>query len=83
MATGGAAGASDHGDFFKWSKSADQILAFVKRFCQKTENTLCGELWIHMTRGSRVKVSVPSIVGPISATVVAKAGALAEGAHVS
>jgi hypothetical protein len=44
MATGGATGASDHGDPFKWSKSADQILALVKRFCQKTENTLCGEL---------------------------------------
>ena len=49
MATGRATGASDHGEPFKWSKSADQILALVKRFCQKTENTLCGELWIHMT----------------------------------
>jgi hypothetical protein len=24
---------------FKWTKSADQILASVKRFCQKTQNT--------------------------------------------
>ena len=29
---------------FKWAKSADQILASVKRFCQKTQQTLCGEL---------------------------------------
>ncbi len=28
----------------KWIKSADQILASVKRFCQKTQQTLCGEL---------------------------------------
>jgi len=26
---------------FKWVKSADQILASVKRFCQKTQRTLC------------------------------------------
>lgn len=29
---------------FKWTKSADAILAAVKRFCQKTEQTLCREL---------------------------------------
>ena len=29
---------------FRWTKSADEILAAVKRFCQKTEHTLCGEL---------------------------------------
>ncbi|MEH6727072.1 MAG: IS630 family transposase [Hyphomicrobiales bacterium] len=29
---------------FKWTKSADEILAAVKRFCQKTERTLCSEL---------------------------------------
>ena len=29
---------------FKWVKSADQILASVKRFCQKTQKTLCREL---------------------------------------
>lgn len=29
---------------FKWIKSADEILASVKRFCQKTEQTLCHEL---------------------------------------
>jgi transposase len=29
---------------FKWTKSADEILASVKRFCQKTEQTLCSEL---------------------------------------
>ena len=29
---------------FKWTKSADQILAAVKRFCHKTQQTLCGEL---------------------------------------
>jgi hypothetical protein len=44
MATGGVTGASDHGEPFKWSKSADQIVALVKRFCQKTQNTLCSEL---------------------------------------
>jgi hypothetical protein len=36
-ATGGATGASNHGDSFKWTKSADQILALVKRYCQETE----------------------------------------------
>ncbi len=29
---------------FKWTKSADEILASVKRFCQKTEQTLCSVL---------------------------------------
>jgi transposase len=29
---------------FKWTKSADQILASVKRFCYKAQQTLCGEL---------------------------------------
>lgn len=29
---------------FKWTKSADEILASVKRFCQKTERALCNEL---------------------------------------
>jgi transposase len=28
---------------FKWTKSADQILASVKRFCHKAQQTLCGE----------------------------------------
>jgi hypothetical protein len=28
----------------KWTKSADEILSAVKRFCQKTQNTLCREL---------------------------------------
>ena len=29
---------------YKWTKSADEILASVKRFCQKTNQTLCAEL---------------------------------------
>src|SRR6476661_6771914 len=29
---------------FQWTKSADQILAFVKSFCHKAQQTLCGEL---------------------------------------
>jgi hypothetical protein len=29
---------------FKWTKSADQILTSVKRFCHKAQQTLCGEL---------------------------------------
>ena len=29
---------------FKWTKSADQILASVKRFCHRVDQTLCGEL---------------------------------------
>ena len=29
---------------YKWTKSADQILAAVKRFCQKANATLCGKL---------------------------------------
>lgn len=29
---------------YRWTKSADEILASVKRFCQKTERTLCSEL---------------------------------------
>jgi hypothetical protein len=28
----------------RWTKSADQILASVKRFCHKAQQTLCGEL---------------------------------------
>jgi hypothetical protein len=33
---------------FKWTKSADQILASVERFCHKAQQTLCGE--IHVPR---------------------------------
>jgi hypothetical protein len=44
MATGGATGASDYGEPFKLSKSAGQIPAAIKRFHQKTQNTLCSEL---------------------------------------
>ena len=29
---------------FKWTKSADEILASVRRFCQKSDQTLCSEL---------------------------------------
>lgn len=29
---------------YRWTKSADEILASVKRFCQKTQQTLCHEL---------------------------------------
>jgi transposase len=29
---------------YRWTKSADEILASVKRFCQKTQQTLCSEL---------------------------------------
>ena len=29
---------------YKWIKSADEILAAVKRFCQRTDRTLCSEL---------------------------------------
>lgn len=29
---------------YRWTKSADEILASVKRFCQKTQKTLCHEL---------------------------------------
>ena len=29
---------------FKWTRTADQILASIKRFRQKTQKTLCGEL---------------------------------------
>ena len=29
---------------FRWTKSADQILASVKRFCHKAQQTLCSEL---------------------------------------
>jgi hypothetical protein len=32
------------------AKSADQILDSVKRFCHKAQQTLCGELQIHVTR---------------------------------
>jgi transposase len=34
---------------FKWTKSADQILASVKRFSHKAQQTLCGELSLHVT----------------------------------
>ena len=29
---------------YRWTKSADEILSSVKRFCHKAEQTLCGEL---------------------------------------
>ena len=29
---------------YRWTKSADEILAAVKRFCHKVDATLCGEL---------------------------------------
>jgi hypothetical protein len=29
---------------YRWTKSADEILASVKRFCQKSEQTLSSEL---------------------------------------
>ena len=29
---------------YRWTKSADEILASVKRFCQKVDTTLCREL---------------------------------------
>ena len=29
---------------YKWTKSADEILSSVKRFCQKAGQTLCDEL---------------------------------------
>lgn len=29
---------------YRWTKSADEILASVQRFCQTTERKLCGEL---------------------------------------
>ena len=29
---------------YKWTKSADEILAAVKRFCHRADQTLCGEL---------------------------------------
>ena len=29
---------------YRWVKSADEILAAVKRFCQKTQQNLCREL---------------------------------------
>jgi len=35
---------NDNAKPFKWTKSADEILASVKRFCQKTQQTLCSEL---------------------------------------
>jgi hypothetical protein len=28
---------------YKWTKSTDEILASVKRFCHKTNQTSCGE----------------------------------------
>ncbi len=34
---------------FKWTKSADKILASVKRFRHKAQQTLSGELEIHVT----------------------------------
>jgi hypothetical protein len=35
---------NQHPKPYKWTQSADQILSAVKCFCQKTQNTLCGEL---------------------------------------
>ncbi len=35
---------NEHPKPFKWTKSADEILASVKRFCHRIDQTLCGEL---------------------------------------
>ena len=35
---------NDHPKPYRWTKSADEILSSVKRFCQKAERSLCGEL---------------------------------------
>ena len=35
---------NDHPKPYRWMKSADEILSSVKRFCQKAEHCLCGEL---------------------------------------
>ena len=29
---------------YRWTKSADEILASVRRFCHRVDVTLCGEL---------------------------------------
>jgi hypothetical protein len=86
MATGRATGASDHGEPFKWSKSADKILALVKRFCQKTQNTLCSELQTHGTSVPQTGGRLPSLtaerarLGSLSARAIARARASACGA---
>jgi aryl-alcohol dehydrogenase-like predicted oxidoreductase len=41
---------------YRWTKSADEIFASLKRFCQKAKKTLCRELQIHMTRVSAEKL---------------------------
>ena len=35
---------------FKWTKSADPDRCLQWRFYHKARQTLCGELWIHVTR---------------------------------
>ena len=35
---------NEHPKPYKWTKSADDILSAVKRFCQKAQHTLCSEL---------------------------------------
>ncbi len=35
---------NDHPKPYRWTKSADEILSSVKRFCQRAEGSLCGEL---------------------------------------
>jgi transposase len=35
---------NDHPKPYRWTKSADEILSSVKRFCQRAERSLCGEL---------------------------------------
>ena len=47
---------------YRWTKSADEILASVKRFCQKTERTLCSEFYIYMTSEARTG-PIPGQIG--------------------
>ena len=35
---------------FKWTKSADPNPCLRRRFYHKARQTLCGELWIHVTK---------------------------------
>ena len=49
---------------FKWTKSADDMLAAVKRFCLRVDQNSCHELQIQMTRAMRENLRRRSILLP-------------------
>jgi transposase len=71
---------------FKWTKSADEILASVKRFCHRVDKNLCAEHWIQMNSANRLMIYSPRLTRALVIAILAACGPiimiLAGGGHV-